>query len=116
MVSAMCISDERFGSISGPFYRSFYFTRRPQANDFFRVNEDLRTEPTADVRSDDAQFVLRCHTDECRYHETRHVRILGRVPQGELVNTGVIFRQRDTRLYGIRCETIVDNIEFCDVL
>ena len=116
VIAAMRVGQKGLRAIRRPFHRAFHLARGPQANDFFRINENLRAETAADIGRDDAQFVFRRHADKCGDDQPRDMRILRRVPQREIVGALVIFRERRARLHGIRHQAIVDDIELGDVL
>ena len=105
-----------FGAIRRPLHRPANLPRRPEADDLFRIDEDLRAEAAADVGRDHAQLVLRRHADEGGDDETRDVRVLRGVPQRQVVGAGVVFGERRARLDRIRHQAVVDDVELGDVL
>ena len=112
----MRVSEEGFAAIGGPLHRPAHFARRPQADDLFRIDEDLGAEAATDVGRDHPQFVLGRDTDEGGDDEPRHVRVLRGVPQRQVVGAGVIFGQRHPRLDGVRNQPVVDDVQGGDVL
>ena len=90
--------------------------RRPQADDLFRIDEDLRAEAAADIGRDHAQLVLGRHADEGGDHEPRDMRVLRRVPEREAVGAGIVFADRGARLDRVRHQAVVDDVELGDVL
>ena len=59
--------------------------------------------------------MLRCEAHECRHHQARDVRVLGRVPERQALGAGVVFADRRPRFDRVRHEAIVDEIELSDV-
>ncbi len=116
VVAAVGVGDETFRALAGPLHRPVELARRPQANDLFRIDENLRAEAAADVGGDDAQFVLGRHADEGGDDQAGDMRVLRRVPQGQVAACGIVFGQRRARLHGVRHQPVVDEFEFCDVL
>ena len=105
-----------FGAVGRPLHRPAHFARRPQADDFLGIDEDLGAEAAADVGRDDAQLVLGRHADEGGDHQPRHMRVLAGVPQREVIVAGVVFGQRRARLDGVGHQAVVDEVELGDVL
>ena len=99
-----------------PLHRPAHLARRPQADDLFRIDENLRAEAAADVGRDHAQFVLRRHADEGGDDQPRDVRVLRGIPEREIVGAGVVFGERRARLDRIRHQAVVDDVELGDVL
>ena len=59
VIAAMRVGQEAFGALRRPFDRpSADALRRPQADDFLGIDEDLGAEAAADIGRDDAQLVL----------------------------------------------------------
>ena len=116
VVAAVRVGEEGFGAIRIPLHRPVHLARRPEADDLFRIDEDLRAEAAADVRRDHAQLVLRRHADEGRDHEARDVRVLRRVPQRQRVVAGIVIGERGARLDRVRHQAVVDDVELGDVL
>ena len=116
VVAAVRVGEKGLRTIRRPFHRPADFARGPQADDLFRVDENLGTEAAADVRRDHAQFVLRRHADESGDDQPRHVRVLRGVPERQVIVADVVFGERHARLDCIRHETIVDDVEPGDVL
>ena len=85
VVAAVRVGQERLRAVAGPFHRPADLLRRPQADDLFRIDEDLRAEAAADIGRDHAQLVLGRHADEGRDDEPRDVRVLRGVPEREAV-------------------------------
>src|SRR6476620_3986281 len=116
VIAPMCVGDERFRSIRSPFHRPGDFSRGPEANDFLWINENLRAEPAADIRRDDTKLVFGRHADKGCDHQARYVRVLRGVPKRELLGPGIVFGKGNARLYRIRNQTIVDDVEEGHVL
>ena len=116
VVAAMRVGHEGFGTLRRPLHRPVHLARRPQADDLFRIDEDLGAEAAADVGRDHAQFVLGRDADESRDDQPRHVRILRRVPEREVIGAGIVFGQRHARLDRVRHQAVVDDVELGDVL
>ncbi len=116
VVAAMRVGEEGFRAVGGPLHRPAHLARRPQADDLFRIDEDLRAETAADIRRDDPQLVLRRHADEGGDDQTRDMRVLRGIPQRQIVGAGVVFGQRRARLHGVRHQPVVDDVELGDVL
>ena len=116
MVAAVRVGNEGLGALRRPLHRPVHLARRPQADDFLRIDEDLGAETAADVGRDHAQLVLGRHADESGDHQPRHVRILRGVPEREMVGAGIVFGQSHARLDRIRHQPVVDDVELGDVL
>ena len=89
--------------------------RRPQSDDFLRVDENLRAEAAADVRRDHTQLVLGRHADEGGDDETSHMRIL-RGFHSVAGHSRNHIGDRGARFHRVRHQAIVDDIEPGDVL
>ncbi len=116
VIAAMRVGDETFRALAGPFHRTADEPRRPQADDFFRIDENLRAEAAADIRRDHAQLVFRRHADEGRNHQPRDMRILRGVPQRKAFAARIVIGERGARLHRIRHQPVVDELQRRDVL
>ena len=116
MIAAVRVGEERLAAVRNPFHRASDALRRPQRHHFLGIDEDLRAEAAADIGRDDAQLVLGRHADKGRDDQTRHMGILGGVPQRERAGAGVEFADRGARLHGVRHQAVVDDVELGDVL
>jgi hypothetical protein len=111
VVAAMGVGQKSLGALAHPLDRTADPLGRPQADDLFGIDEDLGTETTAHIGGDDAQLVLRRHAHECRDDEPRHMRVLGRVPQGEVLIARIVLADRRPRLHGVGHQAVVDDVE-----
>src|SRR5262245_12411745 len=75
VITAMRVGEERLRAVGNPFHRTTDALRRPQRYHLFRVNKDFRTETAADVRRDDAKFMLGSHADERGNDQTGQKRL-----------------------------------------
>ena len=116
VIAAVRVGEKRLAALGDPFHRPADAARRPQRDDLLGVDEDFRAEAAAHVGRDHAQLVLGGHADEGGDDESRNVRVLAGVPQGEMAGAGVVFRDRRARLDGVRHQAIVDDVELGDVL
>ena len=116
VVAAMRVGQEEFRAVRRPFHRPARLARGPQANDFLRIDENLRAEAAADVGRDHPQFVLRRHADKGGDDQARHVRVLRGIPEREIVVAGVVFGERRARLDRVRHQAVVDDVELGDML
>ena len=111
MVAAMRVGKERFRTVRHPFHRPADLTRRPETDDFLRIDENLRAEAAADVGRDHPQLVLGRDPDEGGNNQPRDVRILRRIPERETVGAGIVFTDRRARLDRVGRQPIVNEVE-----
>ncbi len=116
VIAAVRVGQKRFRAIRDPFHRTPHLARGPQADDLFRVDEDLRAEAAADVGRDNPQFVLRRDADECGNDQPRDMRVLRRIPEREMIATGIVVGNRRARFDRIRHQAVVDDVELGDML
>ena len=116
MIAAMGIGEEAFAALGGPLDRTAANALRgPDANNFLRINRDLRAEAAAHVGRDDAQLVLGCQAVEGRDHQPGHMRVLAGGIERVGFRAGVIGTDRGAGLHGIGNEAVVDKIELRNV-
>ena len=106
----MRVGEEAFRAVGHPFHRDAGLFRRPQADDLFRIDEDLRAEAAADVGCDDPQLVLRRDVVEGAHHQARDVRVLRGGPAGVVVFRLVVVAECRARLHGVGHEAVVDDV------
>ena len=116
VVAAMGVGQERLAAARRPFDRPAGRLGRPQADDLLRIGEDLRAEAAADVGSDDPELVLRRDVDEGRQHDPQEVRILRRVPQGEMLVGRTVFGDHGAGFHRARHRPVVDDVDLDHVL
>src|SRR5262249_40293294 len=75
-----------------------------------------RAKAATHIGRDNTQLMLGRHPDEGRNHESRYMRVLGRIPERQVTRAGIIFCKRRAWLDRIRHKTIVDDIETGDML
>ena len=111
VIAAVRVRQERFRSLRRPFDRPVDLLGRPRANRLLGIDEDLRAEAAADVRSDHAQLVFRRESDERREDEPRDMRVLARRVERDRIGSGVVFADRGARLHRIRDQPVVYEVE-----
>ena len=111
VIAAVRVRQERFRSLRRPFDRPVDLLGRPGAHRLLGIDEDLRAEAAADVRSDHAQLVLRRKSDERRKDEPRDMRVLACRVERDRIGSGVVFADRGARLHRIRDQPVVDKVE-----
>ena len=111
MVAAMGIGQEGFGAVGDPLDRHAGLLGGPQADDFFRIDVDLRAEAAADIRRDDAQLVFRRDIVEGAHHQTGDMRVLRGRPAGVVIFRLVIDAERRARLHRVWHQPVVDDVE-----
>ena len=116
VVAAMGVGEEALGALGRPLDRpSADPLRGPQADDFFGIDEDLGAESAADIGRDDAQLVFRREADEGRDHQPRHMRVLARRVEREVIVARVVGADRGARLHGVGDQAVVDEVELGDM-
>ena len=76
MIAAMGVGHEGLGAVGGPFHRHPRFLRRPETDDLFRIDIDLRAEAATDIGGDNPQLVFRRHIIEGAHDKAGDMRVL----------------------------------------
>ena len=116
VVAAMRVGQKGLRAIRRPFHRALDLLRRPDADRLLGIDEDLGAEPAADVRSDDAQLVLRRDADEGREDEPGDMGVLARRVERVVVGSGIVLADRRAGLDRVRHQPVVDEVDLGDVL
>ncbi len=111
----MRVRQEGFGAIGIPFHRHAGLLGRPETDDLFRIDVDLRSEAAADVRRDHPQLVLRRDVVEGAHHQPRDMRVLAGRVAGVVILRGVVDTERSARLHRIGRQAVVVNLDLGDV-
>ena len=115
MVPAVAVAQERFRPLRAPFHRPSQLAGRPDDRRLFRVDEDLRAEPAADIRRHYSELRLRGDLHEGREHQPLEVRVLRSHVERVIAGRRIEATQRRARLHGIRDQAVVDDVERGDV-
>ena len=110
MVAPMGVGHEAFGAIGHPFDRNASTFGRPQANDLFGVDENLRPEPAANVGRYDPQLVFRGDIVERAHDQPGDVWILARGPACIVIFGLVIVTQRRPRFHCVWHQPVVGDV------
>ena len=116
MVAAMGVGDEGLRPVRGPLDRHAEFLRREGRQRLFGVMEDLRAEPAAHVRRDDAQLVLGDAEHEGPHQKPDHMRVLRRGVERRFAVRPVIGADRNARLHRVGDQTVVHQLQRSDVM
>ena len=116
MIATVGIGEEGFRAFARPLDgTTAHPLRGPETDDFFGVNEDLRTEAAAHIRCDDPEFVLRAQSMEGRDDEPCHMGVLACGIERVVIIARIIGADGSPGLHGIGDQAVVDNVEGRDV-
>ena len=115
MIAAVRVGEKRLRAIGDPFDRTADLPRRPQADHFLGIDENLRAEGAADIGRDHAQLVFGRNADERGEHQARDVRVLTCRVERVTARAAIILADRRARLDGVWDQTIVGDLELGDM-
>ena len=115
MVAPVGVGQEGFAALRRPFDRTIDALARPYHRGLFRVQIDLRTESSADVRRDHAHLGLGQTENERCHQQSLDVRILARDVERIAVVGAAVACDRGSRLDCIGDEPVIDDVQLRDV-
>ncbi len=116
MIATLCVGDEGFGSIRGPFDRPAHLFRGPGHQRLFRIVEDLRAEAAADIGGDNTQLVLGDAQHEGAHQQPDHMRVLAGRIERVFAGRPVVIADRGARFHGIWRQPLIDDVNLGDVM